>query len=400
LFSHDENIRYEWYLEKIKKFLPKNYQFIKKSPTPRITWAYLNYDLQRTDYILAFNMLIDTFWSMHHIVRSDINAGSISDGPEWVYFPMNEKFNTITIERFFRLWMHEIETHSVTDHNSRAILWNLRGSNSTKKDEWTAILMEQLFMYGKNLISQHSQWHSFIDISKLQINGYFWKTLMWEILNNSDLQDFLILSEIIDPDIITAEERYKRLKRNNRDGVQHKDTTYTRWLLQAVSEINLFIETDWKKWISPEDLFIWKISFEETKKFKRLQELKQENWELIENLRPIFVSDAVYYIIEKKLQGLDEHINPKDFLDHLKYKYPLLDFISNLNTEVYFKQNSRVMWISNVLLQIISNKKVENIFESADDKQKSILEKIFQTQYQPLINDVHADLAFHRRNHK
>jgi hypothetical protein len=59
-----------------------------------------------------------------------------------------------------------------------------------------------------------------------------------------------------------------------------------------------------------------------------------------------------------------------------------------------------VMWISNVLLQIISNKKVEYIFESADDKQKSILEKIFQTQYQPLINDVHADLALHRRNHK
>jgi hypothetical protein len=43
---------------------------------------------------------------------------------------------------------------------------------------------------------------------------------------------------------------------------------------------------------------------------------------------------------------------------------------------------------------------VENIFESANDKQKNILEKIFQTQYQPLINDVHDDLASHRRNHK
>jgi hypothetical protein len=42
------------------------------------------------------------------------------------------------------------------------------------------------------------------------------------------LKDFLFLSEIIDPDIITPEERYKRLKRNNRSGVQHKDTTYTR----------------------------------------------------------------------------------------------------------------------------------------------------------------------------
>jgi hypothetical protein len=55
------------------------------------------------------------------------------------------------------------------------------------------------------------------------------------------------------------------------------------------------------------------------------------------------------------------------------------------------------MWIANVLLQIISNKKVENIFENADDKQKNILSKILQTQYQPLINEVHEDLAHHRK---
>jgi hypothetical protein len=60
-------------------------------------------------------------------------------------------------------------------------------------------------------------------------------------------------------------------------------------------------------------------------------------------LKPIFVSDAVYYVIEKKLQGLDEHINPKDFLSHLQYKYPLFDFIKELNTEIYFSKNSRVM---------------------------------------------------------
>ena len=400
VLQHDEIQKYESYLDKLKNYLPKNYQFIKKSQTPKIHGAYLNYDLQTVDYILAFHMLIDAFWPMHPIVRSDMNAGSISDGPEGVYFPMNEKFNTITIERFFKLWMHEIETHSVTDHNSRSILGNLRGSNSTKKDEGTAILMEQLFLYGRNILSENSAWELRIDKSKLQINGYFWKTLMWEILSNEDFKEFLELSEFIDPDIIPPLERYKRLKRNNRSGVQHKDTTYTRWLLQAVDEINLFLETQGKKWLSPEDLFIWKISFEETQKFKKLKELKTQKWEKIENLKPIFVSDAVYYVLEKKLQWLDEHINPKDFLEHLQYKYPLLSFVNDLDTEIYFKKNSRILWISNVLLQIISNKKVENIFESADDKQKNILEKIFQIQYQSMINDVHEDLAIHRRNHK
>ena len=399
-FTHEEDIKFIEYLDKMRNYLPKNYQFIKKQKTKSIAWLYLKYELQRTDYILAFNMLIDAFWSMHHIVKSDKNAWSISDGPEGVYFPMNEKFNTITIERFFRLGMHEIETHNVTDNNSHRLLWNLRGANSTKKDEWTAILMEQLFMHGRNILSQHSLWHQFIDKSKLQINWYFSKIFMWEILSSRDFKEYLELSEIIDPDIITSEERYKRLKRNNRKWVQHKDTTYTRGLLQAVDEINTYIETNWSKWLSAEDLFIGKISFEETMKFKKLKELKKLEWIETGNLKPIFVSDAVYYIIEKKLQWLDSHINTKDFLKHLEYKYPLLDFVKDLDAKIYFRKNSRVMWIANVLLQIISNKKVENIFESVDDKQKSILEKIFQTQYQPLINDVHADLASHRRNHK
>jgi hypothetical protein len=63
----------------------------------------------------------------------------------------------------------------------------------------------------------------------------------------------------------------------------------------------------------------------------------------IDNLKPIFVSDAVHYVLEKKLQGLDEQINTKDFLEHLEYKYPLLDFIKALDVKVYFRKNSRIM---------------------------------------------------------
>lgn len=397
LFQKDQLHRFEQYLEKIKSFLPTNYQFIKKEKTPKITGKYLQYDLQRSDYILAFNMLIDAFWKMHHIVKSDKSAGSISDWPEGIYFPMNEKFNTITIERFFKLGMHEIETHSVTDHNSQKILWNLRGSNSTKKDEWAAILMEQVFLYGRNLYTQTPDGKLIFDVSKLQINGYFVKTLMGEILESDELLDFLELSEIIDPDIIPPMERFKRLKRNNRSGVQHKDTTYTRGLLQAVEEINQYIITDGAKWLRPTDLFVGKVSFEETQKFQKLQHSLEQQWAQFDNLRPIFVSDAVYYVIEKKLQWLEEHLNQKDFIEHLQYKYPLFAFIKTLDAKIYFRKNSRIMWIANVLLQIISNKKVENLFESADEKQKNILENILKTQYQSLINDVHQDLADHRR---
>lgn len=396
-FTQEEKIRFFYYLEKIKHFLPTNYQFTKKQATPKISWNFLQYDLQRTDYILWFNMLIDAFGKMHHIVKSDKNAGSISDGPEGIYFPMNEKFNTITIERFFKLWMHEIETHSVTDHNSQKILWNLRGANSTKKDEWTAILMEQLFLYGRNLFTNTPDGKLIFDIKKFQINGYFVKTLMGEILESDELMDFLELSEIIDPDIIPPRERFKRLKRNHRSWVQHKDTTYTRWLIQAIEEVNEYIISDGQKWINPRDFFIWKVSFEETHKFKKLQSIFEQSGQTFDNLKPIFVSDAVYYVIDKKLQWLEDHINPDDFITHLKYKYPIFDFVDELDAKIYFRKNSRIMWIANVLLQIISNKKVENIFENADDKQKNILSKILQTQYQPLINEVHEDLAHHRK---
>jgi hypothetical protein len=51
----------------------------------------------------------------------------------------------------------------------------------------------------------------------------------------------------------------------------------------------------------------------------------------------------VYYVIEKKIQGLDKHINFQDFIEHLQYKYPLLGFIKNIKEGIYFKKNSRAL---------------------------------------------------------
>jgi hypothetical protein len=76
--------------------------------------------------------------------------------------------------------------------------------------------MEQLFLYGRNLFTNTPDGKLIFDIKKFQINGYFVKTLMGEILESDELMDFLELSEIIDPDIIPPRERFKRLKRNHR----------------------------------------------------------------------------------------------------------------------------------------------------------------------------------------
>jgi hypothetical protein len=40
---------------------------------------------------------------------------------------------------------------------------------------------------------------------------------------------------------------------------------------------------------------------------------------------------------------LEDHINPDDFITHLKYKYPIFDFVDELDAKIYFRKNSRIM---------------------------------------------------------
>lgn len=390
--SIENQNKIEEYLKKIEEYLPKDYVFVPKVSLQNIRKSYFEYELDRRDYILAFNMLIDAFGKMNHVIQSDEYVGSISDGPEGIFFPVHEKFDSISIERFFRLAMHEIETHSLTDHNTIALLWNMRGSNSTEKDEGLAILMELFFIYWTNILTKNKNWDTIINIETI-INNRLLRVLMWEILNNDDLYEFLDIIQCIDPDTISIEDRYRRLKRNNRVSVQHKDTSYTRGLFKAVNQINLFINTKWKEGISIKDLFIWKISFEETKKFKYLKEC---TWDNSQDLLPIFVSDAVHYCIEHELKWIWNLISPNDFINYLKEKYPLFDFINEIDKDIYFGKYSRIFWITNILLQTISHKKIENIFK--DSNQHESLKKVLKIQYREHIDKIHNDLPIKRQN--
>ena len=279
LTSIEQN-RFEEYLNKIKKYLPKSYKYKSKQTPKRIDWNFLDINLPREDYMLSFNILVESLEKLEHIVETNAEAKSISDWPKWVQFPTWTKFDYMNILRFCKLGYHEIITHNISDYNSKQLLWNTRWSQSTEKDEWVAMLMEQLFTYWTELYKKDSKWNTIIDINKIQINSYFTKTLMGELLTNDELLDFLELAEKIDPDVISPAERYYRLKRNNHNWVQHKDTTYTRWLFKAIEEINKYIIGNWKEWIAPEDLFLWKISFKETHKLKNIQKNK-ENLEVI-----------------------------------------------------------------------------------------------------------------------
>jgi len=389
--------RFELYLEKMADYLPEWYKYKPVEKPKSINSEFLDFDIPRKDYMLWFNLFVEALEKLEHVIESNKNVWSISDGPKWVQFPTTEKFDNIKVLRFLTLSLHEIETHNITDYNWRQIVWNLRWANSTEKDEWIATLTEQLFMYSKELYTIDKDGDKIIDINKLKINSYFTKTLAWEILDSKELVDFLNLSEIIDPDIISPEDRFLRLKRNNKAWVQHKDTTYTRWLFKAVKEINKYIKSKWKEWIAPEDLFLGKISFEETWKLKEIKNSKSvkviqsntsskttsiiEEYTIpkekndIQILKPLFLSDAVYFIVTEKLKWEEWNINTKNFYKYLKDKYPIFDFSIEEIEKISFKTKRNVYAIANIILKTIwkhqitvlskiNKKNVENIINS------------------------------------
>jgi hypothetical protein len=75
----------------------------------------------------------------------------------------------------------------------------------------------------------------------------------------------------------------------------------------------------------------------------------------------------------------------------------LFPFSEKIDASIYFGKNSRVHGIANILLKIISNRKVDNILMDANPQQRMVLEKIFQNQYDPIIHAVHENLASHRQ---
>ncbi|MDD2871256.1 MAG: hypothetical protein PHS49_04660 [Candidatus Gracilibacteria bacterium] len=133
--SDQEINKFEYFLEKARHYLPIGYEYKSKEKPKLIEGKFLDYDLSKDDYILGFNILVEALEKLEHIVESNANVGSISDGPKGVQFPTSDKFKHIKFLRFFKLGNHEIETHNITDYNSRQLLGNMRGAKSTEKDE-------------------------------------------------------------------------------------------------------------------------------------------------------------------------------------------------------------------------------------------------------------------------
>lgn len=353
--SLDEQKTMEQFLSITSDDLPEWYEYSTPETAKKIDTKFLQKTLTREEYIPLFNEVLKWLKDSDHIAQVKENISSVCDTQNSIDFPDTEKFQTLTLERILTLMNHECEAHCISDHNSQSILWKIRWAWSTMKDEWVAVLMEQMLLYGEEIYTQKSG-KTIIDTSKISINPAYMQILMCEKLWNDELKEFLDISYKLIWDNITPEERYKRLKRNHITHGQHKDILYFRWLFQAIDEINTYILSDGKQWLSFQDMFLWKVSFEDTKDLKELRQLSSEEnidfEEQNELLQPKFIAETIYYLLKNNLVTqdgkIDRSFSQNIFLKHLQKKYPLLELNETVFNHITYttkKSLYKVLWI-------------------------------------------------------
>ena len=310
-FSESEKAFFEEILEKIWNLSTKNQEkSLKKAERNDYLEEFSNISFDTEKYISLFNFLAEINQIPHKAVKNE-EAWSISDGPKTVEFP--KKYKNFKFPRFAKLNHHEFETHSITDFNNSLVMGNLRWAKSIEKDEGLAIFMENILQYGTSITKKDEASGKIIfDIEKFNFPKTIVFTLVWEILNSKEFFKFLELLEknwlIIGP----TKDRFLRQKRSNKAWVQHKDTSYARWLFKIVSEINDFIISDWKKWTNFYDFFAWKCSIEDSKEFALLHKNGFN--------KPQFTSDLMIFILK------NQNPTEENFYDFLQKKYPFINF--------------------------------------------------------------------------
>lgn len=373
-----EQEKFLYFLDKITSFLAKNYVFKKIKEKKSLLKKYEKFKIKDKYYIPWFNLFIDALNSLDYTAYQDENVWSISDWPNSIEFPKNKKFDKLSLARILKLNAHEIETHSITDNNNSEIIWNIRWAKSIEKDEWLAIFMEYLLEYWNTLFKKDKKtWKLIIDKTKFKVSDSFTNILMWEILENNELLDFLKLKEKLKPGKISVKAQFLRLKRSNKSEVQHKDCSYIRWLFKLINEVNKYIISNWKKGIKFEDLFLWKAWFSEINKLKFIKE-KLEKKEKLNIVNPIFASDTILFFLSQKEKNME--ISEENFINYLNKKYPILDFSDKIIKLNSHRTKRNLLWILNIVSNDLygNNKFMFMLYNSISrlwEKRKKISEK-------------------------
>ena len=296
ILTNKEKDKFEEYLKIVKEKM-NNFEVIDNKWTKKIGNKekekfpnILNKDIKREDYIDIFKLVFDIYWIQKSIIVDE--RSSIYDWEKALYIPNSEKYNTLSIKRILQLISHEIEVHFIIEKNNKQNLWNFRWGKNLNREEGTAMLSEKILLWSK--------------LEYITITPSLTEILMWELLKWEDYEDFLkILSKL--KWLKYTKAKLLRRKRNYPfyiAGVQHKDTSYSRWIAQVIDYL--------KSWKDPKDLFLWKVSFEGISKIKNISDIKKQNF-------PVLLAEILLYKLSWK------KLNQKDFIKYIKEKYPFID---------------------------------------------------------------------------
>ncbi len=374
--SEKEISRYTKYLHTLGIYKWKKIKIPSLSIPEEINDSFLNAKINKEDIINLSNMGMDIIGlNSEQKAVIDSYAESMSDGPEGLKIPTT--FPQIQIRHLLKnLFNHEIDTHSVTEHNNQQIIGNTRWAGSLEKDEWLAMLMENMFIYGEQICTRDPKTgKTIINIEILDPRIYMITTLGWEKLSWDDLDDFLEITKKLYGDSLWAEERKRRIFRWTNEAhmsPQLKDASYIRWMRKAGEQINSYILSDWNEWIDFYELFGGKFWFKNIELFRKIKSEKQSN----NIIQPFFLADMMYFLLQKNIISLHDIKNKKiskiknissDFFEFLQKKYPFLDFWIEVQQEILKKFNKEVnhilFWMKYALFEIIaeSNQEIQEI---------------------------------------
>lgn len=297
------------YLSEIEKYLPASYTYkytkknLDRSNKPK---SDLNKKIHRSQYMPILKSVFEMLNLDFDVIVDE--RSSIYDWPTALHIPVSQKYDYLTVKRIIELIWHEIESHSTNLKTNEKIIWKFRSAWNLTKEEWLAMVVEGLLL-GKTL-------------NDIWISQHFPKVLMAELFSWEHLQRFLDLNNKLEPDI-WHEWRHLRLKRNypmNYKWWQHKDSTYGRGILEVIKYL--------QEGNDIRDLYLGKVSIKDIPKVKRLMELKWFTYDDI-NL-PLFIWELVLFIFEREDNNVNSRrkkgLSQSKFMDHLRNKYPFIDF--------------------------------------------------------------------------
>lgn len=325
------------YLEKIRKELESRWyevwmKFVydkkENKETKDFRDAFWKTEIDRETYMQIFDMVFESLWLRQRTRLT--SAWSVYDWPDFLDIPDNDKFAKLPLDRILKLVTHEILWHYISQRNHEKYFWNIRGEWNVEKDEWMAMLLEAIM----------HRWEDIFSVNP--VSPEFTTLLAWEILESNEYLNFIDIYWDVTRKLTTNEARFIRYKRNqpiNWIWVQHKDTTYIRWLLKIIDYLkswwDIFKLINWKFWIK--DITSWKIDFSQNKDF----------------LITFFIVDIIIYKVLQKKWLIKEKLNRNTFKEYLKRKYHYLwiDFDSLLNDANKFQK-----LIANKVFKVIENR--------------------------------------------